>query len=111
MFGRCCVAKDLFQRLAVWMHSGRQPKRGTAEVGRDVRRAVVETVVCPLASTEGHSAEIVVRRGPRESRKWVCEECGDDRCDSMRHLIGRGAAYLSRRTIHIFLLKQSTSPN
>src|SRR5262249_50375508 len=35
----------------------------------------------------GHGAEVIVRRGPRESCDWVCEEGGDDRCDCPRHLI------------------------
>src|SRR5262249_10258456 len=47
-----------------------------------------------------------VRRGARESCNWVCKECGVDRCDCPRHLVGCRTAHFGRRTHHLFLLKQ-----
>ena len=69
MLRLCRVAEHPLEGLAVRMHTGRQPERGAAEVGGHIGRAVLEAAARELAGGQRHTAEVAVRRGPRESRE------------------------------------------
>jgi hypothetical protein len=50
---------------------GHQRKEQRAEVGGDIGCAVLEAVARELAGGQGHGAEVIVRRAPRESCELV----------------------------------------